>query len=269
MSEIDIEGATDALAAEMELEDASQISDEVAVEDNQESEPFTNFDPNVLPEDMQAVYRSMQGDYTRKTQELADMRRQYESLSEMGVDPSEAANIVNLWQELNTDPAAAAQFASALQSRLEELGYIESGAQQEYTPDYTNDGYDGLPPDVAAELQEMREFRDNFYANMQQQEIMAELEHEENAIRTMNPHYDDADFEAIYNLAYATDGNLMAAAEQYSAIQSHLLGQYLQSKSVPHGATPAPSGPNMVPPREFGSLDDAHKAAMEAVRNIS
>lgn len=268
MSEIDIEGATEALAADLDMQDEPDLSEAGLVEDNQvEPESFTGFDPNNLPEDMQAVYRSMQGDYTRKTQELAEMRRNYESLSEIGVDPSEAANIVSLWQELNTDPEVAARFASALQDRLEELGYLEQPTTQDYTPD--NVSYDGLPPDVARELEEMRNFRDQFYETQQQQEIMSELEYQENTIRTMNPNYGDPDIEAIYNLAYATDGDLMAAAEQYHSIQQHLLGRYLESKSVPHGATPAPSGPNMVPGKEFGSLDDAHKAAMEAIRNIS
>jgi hypothetical protein len=50
----------------------SIVSDSV-VDDNPEVESFTKFDPNVLPEDMQQVYRSMQADYTRKTQEIADI----------------------------------------------------------------------------------------------------------------------------------------------------------------------------------------------------
>ena len=35
------------------------------------------------------------------------------------------------------------------------------------------------------------------------------------------------------------------------------------------GATPAPTGASNVPPKQFGSLDEAHKAAMEAIRNAS
>lgn len=41
------------------------------------------FDASKLPPDLQGVYKSMNGDYTRKTQELADMRRSIES--EQGV----------------------------------------------------------------------------------------------------------------------------------------------------------------------------------------
>jgi len=101
------------------------------------------------------------------------------------------------------------------------------------------------------------------------QETMAELEAMENTIRTTNPDYTDDDVEAIYSLAYATDGDLIAAQQQYHAIQQRMLSSYLKAKTVPHGATPAPAAPSSTPGRSFGSLDDAHKAAMEAIRNIS
>jgi hypothetical protein len=98
---------------------------------------------------------------------------------------------------------------------------------------------------------------------------MAELEAMESTIRTANPNYTDDDMEAVYSLAYATDGDLMAAQQQYHAIQQRLLGGYLQSKQVPHGATPAPASPSSVPHPGFKNLDEAHKAAMEVARNIS
>jgi hypothetical protein len=98
---------------------------------------------------------------------------------------------------------------------------------------------------------------------------MGQLEMVENEIRVANPQYGDEDIEAIYNLAYSTDGDLQVAAQQYHSIQQRLLGNYLQSKQVPAGATPSPSGPNTTPSPDFKSLDDAHKAAMEVVRNIS
>jgi hypothetical protein len=47
------------------------------------------------------------------------------------------------------------------------------------------------------------------------------------------------------------------------------LGNYLEAKTVPHGATPAPASPSSVPSRSFSNVDDAHKAALEAVRNMS
>ena len=83
MSEIDIAGATDALAAELpeSYEDGGSVvdSDNTPVGDNPDVESFTGFDPNNLPEDLQAVYKSMQADYTRKTQDLAKQREEYKN----------------------------------------------------------------------------------------------------------------------------------------------------------------------------------------------
>lgn len=270
MSDIDMDGAMDALSADLpdEYDEMSgEVSDDTLVEDNPDTESFTGFDPNVLPEDMQAVYRSMQADYTRKTQELAEQRRQFESFAETGVDPNEALEAVSLWQRMNDDPAFAMNVAENIQSRLEELGYTKQQIEDAIPNDTEN--YDGIPPQLQQELQEMRAWRESMIVEQQQQQIMNELEAVEQTIRVTNPQYGEDDIEAIYNLAYAHDGDLMAAQQAYHQIQQRLLGSYLENKTVPHGATPAPNAPGSVPPREFANLDDAHKAAMEAVRNIS
>jgi hypothetical protein len=268
MSDIDIASAVEALEADLPDEGFEAVeADTSVVEDNPDTESFTGFDPSTLPEDMQQVYRSMQADYTRKTQEIAEKRREYEAFSEAGVDPNEALEAVSLWQRMNNDPDFASNVSREIQSRLEELGYAKEPVVEE-TP--VDNGYEGLPPEVARELQEMRQFREEMVQQQEQQRVLQEIEAAEQTIRTLNPDYTDKDMEAVYALAYSTNGDLLAAQETYHQIQQNLLGSYLQAKTVPHGATPAPGGPNSAPSREFGSnLDEAHKAAMEAVRNIS
>ena len=270
MSEIDMDGALEALSAELPDDyeaPVAEAEDQVVVEDNQaESESFTKFDPNVLPEDLQMVYKSMQADYTRKTQEVAEIRRQMSAFSESGIDPNEALEATQFLKRLESDPAIAAEFANDISSRLEQLGF----GQQTPVDDTPNDvSYEGLPPSLASELEEMRQFRAQILEQQQHAEVMAVLESQEEQIRIANPHYSDDDIDTIYSLAYATDGDLNAAAEQFNAIQQRLLGNYLQAKAVPQGATAMPNGPSSIPHREFSSLDEAHKAALEAVRNIS
>jgi hypothetical protein len=272
VSDIDITGATEALAGMLPSEDEFNVpvgSDEVVVEDNQsEAESFTGFDPTVLPEDMQAVYKSMQADYTRKTQEVAELRRSYESFSEMGVDADTALQAVGFLQQLNSDPDFAKQIAAQIQQNVGTPDVAQS--RETDTPSIDNKSdYDGLPPQLAMEIEEMRQFRENMMEQQAQQELLSELDTMEQTIRTTNPDYSDDDIEAIYSLAYATQGDLFAAQEQYHGIQQRLLGGYLQAKSVPHGATPAPSAPSSVPPKAFSNLDEAHKAAMERIRNAS
>lgn len=268
---IDMDGALEALSAELPdemLVNEAPATDQAMVEDNQvEPESFTGFDPSVLPEDMQAVYKSMQADYTRKTQEIAELRRGFGALSEHGVDPDVALQAVGFVQALNEDPEFAMQIAAQIQQNAGTPNVSQPTV--EATFENNNNSYEGLPPQLAAELEEMRAFRESMLEFQAQQESLEELEAMENTIKTMNPHYGDEDLETIYSLAYAHDGDLMAAAEQYHAMQQRMLGSYLQSKQVPMGATPAPTAPSSVPAPGFKSLEDAHKAALEAVRNIS
>ena len=271
MSDIDVESAVAALSADLpdEIYDGGDVVDEVYDgEDNPSAESFTGFDPSTLPEDMQAVYRSMQGDYTRKTQELAEIRKTFDALSEQDVNPSDALEAVSLWQRMETDVDFAAQVSHQIQTRLEELGYSDTPTEN-IIPSVDNNSYEGLPPEIMQELNDMRAFREEMQQSQQQQSLMMEIEQAEQTIRTANPQYTDKDLEAVYSLAYSTDGDLMAAQQQYHQIQQNLLSNYLQAKSVPHGATSIPSAPSSIPGKSFSSLDDAHKAAMEAVRNIS
>jgi len=271
---IDMDGAMEALSSTLPDElptDSVNVSDETMVEDNPvaaeaEVESFTGFDPSVLPEDMQAVYRSMQGDYTRKTQEIAELRRQYESFSDAGVDADTALQAVGFLQALNEDPNFAMEVARTIQQNA---GTTDDSQMVETVAPDNVEGYDGLPPAVQQELAEMRAFREEMLTMQAQQETLEELEAMEDTIKVANPHYTDEDIEAIYSLAYSTDGDLFAAQETYAAIQQRLLGGYLQSKQAPEGATPAPTAPSSIPSRSFGNLDDAHKAAMEAIRNMS
>lgn len=270
MSEIDMDGALDALSAELpdSYEEAAPVDSDIVVEDNPvEPEPFTGFDPNALPEDMQLVYKSMQADYTRKTQELAEMRNKFGALGEMEVDPEEAVRMVQFVQQLDTDPAFAEKFVHHVSNQLGMTGHNQAPVMDEPVVEETS--YEGLPESLVQELEEMRMFRQEMLEQRELQILEQELEQQEQTIRTTNPNFSDDDMDAVYALAHSTGGDLIAAAEQYHAIQQRLLGNYLQAKTVPHGATPAPGGPSNVPAKEFNSLDEAHKAAMEALRNIS
>lgn len=266
MSDIDIAGAMEALTADLPESydsDNSVDSDVMVGDDNPSVESFTGFDPNALPDDLQAVYKSMQADYTRKTQDLASLR-QYSSLADMGVNPNEAVQMVSFFQELQNDPQRAVEYLSSMQPQVEQVP-----DNQFVGEDASTSGYEGLPPEIANELSAMRDFREQYFQEQQQAEIMAGLEVDEQQIRVANPHYSDEDVESIYSLAYATGGDLRAAADQYHGIQQRLLGNYLAAKQAPMGATPVASGASTIPARSFNSLDDAHKAAMEALRNNS
>jgi hypothetical protein len=253
--------------------DAPTNLDEGFVEDQPagDVESFTGFNPSDLPEDLQSVYRSMQGDYTRKTQEIAELRRAYEgydAFSEAGVDPNYALQAADFYRKLDTDPQFAQQVVDNIQRNLGNVGVEQQSiGDAPYNDSVNSEGYDSLPPVLQQELAEMREFRNDMMFQQEQAETIAGLEYVEQEIRLSNPHYTDDDLSSIYDLAYSTDGDLSAAADAYHNIQQRVMSGYLQSKQAPMGVQPIPTGPSSIPPRQFSSLDDAHKAAMEAVRN--
>jgi hypothetical protein len=273
MSDVDMNSAIEALESELpDSTDAPTNLDESIVEDQPagDVESFTGFNPSDLPEDLQSVYRSMQGDYTRKTQEIAELRRtyeQYDAFSESGVDPNYALQAADFYKKLDTDPTFAKQVVDNIQRNLGNVGdEQQSIGDTPYNGD-NGEGYDSLPPVLQQELAEMREFRSDMLFQQEQAETIAGLEYVEQEIRLSNPHYTDDDLSSIYDLAYSTDGDLSAAADAYHSIQQRVMSGYLQSKQAPMGVQPIPTGPSSIPPRQFSSLDDAHKAAMEAVRN--
>lgn len=273
MSDVDMSGAIEALQSELpESMDASTNLDESFVEDQAagDVESFTGFNPSDLPEDLQSVYRSMQGDYTRKTQEIAELRRnyeQYEAFSESGVDPNYALQAADFYRKLDTDPSFAQQVVDNIQRNLGNVGdEQQSIGDTSYNGDSV-EGYDSLPPVLQQELAEMREFRNDMLFQQEQAETIAGYEYVEQGLRLSNPHYTDEDISSIYDLAYSTDGDLSVAADMYHSIQQRVMSGYLQSKQVPMGAQSVATGPASVPPRQFSSLDEAHKAATEMLRN--
>ena len=274
MSDIDIEGAISAFEAELpdSLDGSSGFEDTTIVGDQPGGESFTGFNPSDLPEDLQAVYRSMQGDYTRKTQEIAELRRnyeQYDAFQENGIDPQQALQATNFYNKLDTDPAFAQQVAAQLQQNLQDMGYGQP-MQEDYVPEnnFVNDeSYDNIPVALQQELAEMRDFRNSMMEQQEHAELVSDLEYVEKEIRLSNPHYTDDDMSSIYDLAYSTNGDLQAAAQVFHGIQQRVMSGYLQSKQVPEGAQFVPSGPSTSSSKSFNSLDDAHKAALEFLRN--
>jgi hypothetical protein len=122
-------------------EDTSDDGDEVQtpaeqteeVSDSEES--FAdNFDPKSLSPELQTAYKQMQSDYTKKTQEIAEVRRNAESykryqalINYLGEHPEIADQVLNVRtkvqeQEVETEelPDNPKDFAKYVQSKAEE-----------------------------------------------------------------------------------------------------------------------------------------------------
>lgn len=265
--DIDMEGAINALVSD-DVPVMDTPMDNTLYEEQVVEESFTGLDPSSLPEDLQLYYKNMQADYTRKTQEIAEQRKQYQQLTEYGIDPNYALEAVGFLQRLDDDPAFAADVARQL-APMEEYPATEQYYDEESVPyDNASGDYDYISPSLQAELESMREFRSSFNEQQQEQAMLVELHQEETYIREQYPHYNETDIENIYQVAHATDGDLLAAQEVYTSMEQSILNKYLQSKQIPQGLTSPSGGPASVPGRSFANLDEAHKAAMERLRNL-
>jgi hypothetical protein len=254
---------------------------------------FTDrFDPNSLPPELQAAYKLMQADYTRKRQADAEALRrmaQYE-----GVDLDTAAALLTRVG----NPDGLAQFIAEASEYLVNEGYAEfdGGAADPTAPQApAAPGQDNLSqalaqlgddPElapIAQQLQAMQQQLDGFRSESEQRlaaereqvnqmRVLGELQRMENVIVTDNPHYKQDDIDAIYRISSFYDGDLLQAQAAYEADFARRLGGYLARKE----GAPAPAVPTGLPTPQavdtpdFNPLDpkQAHQAALDLLKLI-
>lgn len=248
---------------------------------------FTTFNPDQLPEELRPGWNQLQADYTRKTQELAEQRRQY---SELG-DPETlraAAQLAQQLQDPQNWPALHAELSSAMQEMGLSPAQADAAAAQSLgvpQPEPQADPFQALEalkddPDLApvrgafdamkAEVEQMKaelaQERAQAQAEAQHQALVGELQRMESAIRQARPDYQDGDIDAIYELSSFYDGDLFQAAQRYEQIVSERVSRYLQNKgavadSQAHQPVPGATVAGTQPPETPHTLDEAQKEA--------
>jgi len=259
----------------------------------QEQDTFTKVDPSTLAPEMQEIYKSLQADYTRKTQTLAEQRRQYEQFG----DPETLQQATQLWTTLQ-DPNNWPAIHQELTQNLRDMGYSLPEAQaeasrqiQEATPSVQpgdplaswNEDPELKP--VADYIKSLEQKVSGFEAQWQQRQaqeqqerlqtaLVGELQRQENIIRQNNPHYADTDVDAIYELSSYYGGNLLQAQQRYEALWADRLDRYMNEKgtaadmgghTVPGVSTPVQTITPEIPAKNF---DQAHENMMEALRQM-
>ena len=66
-------------------------------------ESFSNLDPQTLPPEMQAVYKQMQADYTKKTMSVADLRKKADQFDQLAQDKRVVDFVNGLSKEQKAD----------------------------------------------------------------------------------------------------------------------------------------------------------------------
>lgn len=228
------------------------------------ADSFSNINPDLLPPELQGTYKSMQGDYTRKMQAISE----YQRLGEL--DELKAA--VDFVQNLRTNPDYALQVHNELGGLLTQAGLIEAAEQAvrdiqeaQGQPQNPYDQPYGQPNDptvnpedaIQRELQEMRQIREQIESERREAQYEAELTRQHNVILNQNPHYKEGDIKSIYNLAFATKGDLFAADALYKEMQKSWASGWVREKANvdPNLAQPPVTGSGDTPPH-FTRLDD-------------
>lgn len=225
------------------------------------------------------AYRSMLGDYTRKTQELAEERKQFE-----GIDPRAAREAYEFLSRLQSDGDFAVQVHADLTRALQESGLTPAQAAEEATRqveaaapsvDWEDLGIDPSNPLVQTieGLQksnaELTAWREQQIRDAQREAVIRDIERQDQALRHSNPDYSDQDFDGIYKIAAALDGDLIQAEAYYRGLKDRILGDYVESKTrTPQGVAPVAPGTPSEPPKVYASTDEAHPDAVERLRML-
>jgi hypothetical protein len=230
-------------------------------------EPFTRIDPSALPPELQAIYKQMQGDYTRKTQEVAAYRK-------LGADPDALARAYQFYQNMDTDPNYAKQVADYI---YQQMGVnVQAPPQQNpnpFDPGTTNDLYgeqeddfsENVPTAVQKQMAEMQAALEE----LRNERALAEMEKfvlsQEAQIRQVNPNYDQDDIDAIYQIASSMEvPDLLQAEERYTALQARWAQKMLTNKP---GTPQAPVQPGNFAqtPQRPASLDEATQIGLNMI----
>lgn len=266
-------------------------------EDAAPAEPVDTFDggqfnPDTLPEELQPGWKQLQAAFTKRTQEIAEQRRQFEELGdvetlrqarELQTRLSDPSNWVALHEELTRE--LQARGLSPAQAASEAASQIENAGQPTPGPEAL-DALVREDPELAPLVQHLKrqqESVDSLRAELdardaraqQQAEYMAmvgELQRSEAAIREQRPDYEQPDIDMVYEVSSFHNGDLHAAQARIEEYVTRRIERYMAQKSSVTAGTPEPlgggGGVTQTPVDAALNLDDAETRAMEELRQL-
>lgn len=226
---------------------------------------------------LEAREKEMQAVMTKRTQEAAEIAKQFEGIE----DPNAAREALAFYEGVRTDPNYAAEVYDFLTTNLMAAGYSPAqaaaaamqatGATEEpaatLAPKFEDD------PDEAVKYrleqldkrqQEIDQRFEALAAREREQTLVNEILRQDNAIRDARG-YDDETMDYIYMLAESTQGDLFKAEQVYSGLQERAVQSYIAKKETADDPAPVAAAPAVVP-TTFPNLDAAHTAALERLR---
>lgn len=244
-------------------------------------------DDPVARERIETAYKSFQGGFTQKAQQLAEQRKQLESLG-----PLDAVQEALALREALQDPRQWQSLHSELTAGLQAMGIPLAQAQAQATAAIEEATEPELPDLSALEDPELSPFKSHIeklheelnsiksdWAKAREEEqlrqvqtaMIGELQRQENAIREDHPDLKDDDITSVWEMSAFYDGNLLQAHQALESYAQRRFEAYLAKKESVSQTTPALETANTVTesPKAPASLDDAHAAALERLRLIT
>lgn len=228
-----------------------ETTDQPTVEEtpSTEVESFTELDPNEAPEGghtpewLQERHRAFQGDYTRKTQELADLRKAHQ-------------DDLSFMEALRSDPDTQ----RAVFEQLQEL--IDAAAETEETPQAEADPRDTRIAALEKSEQERSalSLASNLKSHIDQLAADSKLE------------LDDTDFEDIFRAATTgeqinpegTAKAFKAWHDRQKAVEDRAIARYLKSKEAPEQLPPGTAATDTYDFNDEGERQRRMAAILEA-----
>jgi len=215
------------------------------------SEP-NRIDPNQLnltPEARSYIEqreREMQADYTRKTQEVAEQRR-------------EAEQALQFIEALNSDPNFALQVHQTLSQALQSQGYSVAEANQLAANQIQGDNeYEYEDDPYMNKIQQLEQWQAQQEQRIAEAEAGARIDQQLAVIRSQNPSFDDNDLRDIISMGFAFNGDLLKSADAFKSINQRSVERYMAQKAqVPASLNqPTATGHAETPPESFKGLND-------------
>lgn len=240
------------------------------------------FNPDLLAPELQAGWKQLQAAFTQKTQSIAAERAQTAQAVELFnalQDPVYLQQFhAELSQHLQAQGLTSAQADGEAARRIEAEVSGQGGQTAESTVDLATLKADPELAPLAAALEAQQQRLDSFEQQAKAREeaeamaqwqmaVAGELQRQEMSILQANPHYTDADMDAVHELAAYFDGNLHQAQQRYEQIGQALVDRYLNQKQGHVEATPGalPGSSTSEIPETLDSLDAGLKAALGAL----
>lgn len=247
------------------------------------------FNPDLLDPSLQPGWRQLQGAFTKKTQELAEQRKELEAMAQQfgAADPSVAAQALQLHTAIS-DPANWPALVAELQGLMETNGVQMPAAPAEPVAPAAPAVVPAVEvddPELAPLMERINALQtqvDGFRAAQQEQAMIAQAEREhaarvahfeaqETRIKELYPNYKESDWNAIYTAVPFFNGDLIAAQQHFESERQRHVEAYLAGKQGAQGATLAP--PTAVPaapadPAKPVWLRDVEEEAVEHLRAL-